>query len=174
LIDKKKKRLDEFKKKVDDGRQWNLKPKKQIEDELKIKENTEKTFKKAVFEDKHKVTIDYNSFIETQKLAFDYVMSLCYALSYGIKDTLFFSDGSQVVDQEHAELIYFKSQAIGVEPYSIIKDVKDELPEYYNPKRHDFNLMIVSVGKEKEMCMQQEAIDNAKKDAMRKRGTHGR
>jgi hypothetical protein len=39
------------------------------------------------------------------------------------------------------------------------------LPIYYNPKRFDFNLTVLAVGKNKENELQREAIEKAKKEA---------
>lgn len=90
-----------------------------------------------------------------------------FALAYGIgpRDVAKYPI---YLNRANAEMLYFRAHEMGVEPYSLLVDVSQELPELYNALRHDFNLIVAAAGKKKMRKMQEEAEEKAGQNGQRR------
>jgi len=138
-------------------REWNLKPKDQIDELTKLN-----NAKKYAIEIGAGIANDDEWLeIEKNKDLFDMLLSQIYALTYGLSALEKYFVPEKVISKDFAELLAIKAKALNVEPYSFMADISKELPELYNPKRYDFNFFILGVGWDRE----RKEIEKANKKA---------
>jgi hypothetical protein len=133
-------------KKQEIKRDWKLKPKSAITDEEKLSRSIKHVFK---------IGLGINSDSEYKEIKKDetlysILLAEIYAISYQLtsEEKLFIP--FEFYSREFCEMLAIKSKALHVEPFSFLKDISKEKPELFNPKRYDFNWLVLSTGWERE------------------------
>ena len=126
-------------------RDWKLKPKNVVEDEVRLAES----IKQAVIIGANIKASEYAAIKENKNLH-TYLLAEIYSLTYNLTLTEEYFCPIKEISREFGEALAIKAKAMSVEPYSLVTDVSRETPELYNPKRFDFNWTILAAGWEKE------------------------
>lgn len=142
-------RLPEIKKRKDIPevkRDWKKKPKEMEDMEAKLNASIKHAFffGLSVFFDSKFEEIKKNDQL------YNVLLAEIYALSYDLSATDKYFSPFKILSKDFAEALAIKAKFMNVEPYSLIADVSRETPELYNPKRFDFNWLILSAGWECE------------------------
>jgi len=134
-------------------RDWKLKTKKmREEDEVKAQ-----ILKIGLISPKN-IIIDP----EKDEFLYNTLINEIYALTFNLTLIEKYYNPQKEINIEFAENIYFLSQKMNCEPYSLYADIKNELPSLYNCKRWDFNLLIIQAGIEREQMEIEEQMRKAK------------
>lgn len=133
-------------KKKEIKRDYKLPPKDKIAEDKKINEAVKRAFKISLN------IVDDNDYskLKENKTAHNFLLSEIYTATYNLTPVDKYFNPQKIISKDFAEMLAIKAKAMNIEPYSMYADIKNELPELYNPKRYDFNLFILGVGWEKE------------------------
>ena len=126
-------------------RDWKIKPKNLITQEEKLNNALRNVYRLGAGIYKDKV---YDE-LKADEFAYQILLAEIYSLSYGLTNQEKLLEPFKVISRDFGETIYMKAKAMYSEPWNLIGDIT-ELPELYNPKRHDFNIFILGLGWDRE------------------------
>lgn len=139
-------------------RNWNLKPKEMIDTEAKLAASVKRAvmFGLAIYSDQ-----EYEKIKEDEQLH-SLLLAEIYALTYELKPEEKYFAPIMTINKTFAESLAIKAKTMSVEPFSFMVDLSDQKPELYNPKRFDFNWLILGAGWERERREYEKAEREAK------------
>ena len=126
-------------------RDWKLKPKNVSSEEEKL----ESAIKQAIMQGASIANEDYEA-VKADDTLYSLLLAEIYALTYQLDLTEKYFTPTKTISKDFAEALAIKSKAMNCEPYALIADILKEKPELYNPKRYDFNWLVLSAGWERE------------------------
>lgn len=141
-------------------REWKLKPKEMDSDEKKINDAVVYAFELSAGINK----AEHDTLKNDNKVFYNYILGEIYAQAYDLDSAQKLINPQIEISREFAEALAIKCKFLNIEPYSLIANINQEKPELYNPKRYDFNWIILSTGWDKERREQEKL--NAKMKSM--------
>jgi hypothetical protein len=127
-------------------RDWKIKPESMIEEEEKLAASIRRAFKVGC---NLQFDNEYENIKENENLH-TYLLSEIYTLTYKLNTIEKYLSPVEIISREFAESIAIKSKAMNIEPFSLLFDLSHESPALYNPKRWDFNWLVLGCGWERE------------------------
>jgi hypothetical protein len=143
---------------IEDEIEWKIKPKALLSQEGVIKAALEKGIVEP------KLTKEEIKEIIESDFKRGFFIGCLFVLTYSMEkefttdgQKLFYRGENRIIDEDKIFEIYLKSKMQGgIEPWTIMHGL-DSIPEGYNPRRYDFNNLILITGIQKEAELKKEA-----------------